>query len=124
MSGGPVSSTDPSSAFGSSSGTVSVGFGSGSLPVTGFGGSALRPANSPWPPASFGVKKQKTGLTEKSSNATASGQSCAVGNVPDRQTSATEGSSDKTASVAVLPAFLRPANVTAAYGNESSAQID
>ena len=120
MSGGPVSGTARPAAFGSSSstGTVSIGFGSGSHSATGFGGSALRPVSSPWPPAPAGAKKQKTGLTEKSSNATASGQSCAV--APASQTVATEGVSGKTASAAALPAFLQPANVTAAYGKEAS----
>ena len=120
MSGGLVSGTALPAAFGSSSGTVSIGFGSGSgsHPATGFAGSALRPSNSPWPPAPAGVKKQKTGLTEKSSSATANGQSCAV--MPASQTSMVEDSSDKAATVAALPAFLQPANVTAAYGKEAS----
>ena len=118
MSGGPVHGTDTPAAFGSSTSTVSIGFGSGSLPVTGLGGSAIRPSSSPWPPAPAGAKKQKTGLTEKSSNATGSRQSCAV--APASQTVALEGSLDKTASASALPAFLQPANVTAAYGKEAS----
>ena len=120
MSGGPVSGTDSLAAFGSS-GTVSIGFGSGSgssLTSTGFGGSALRPSNSPWPPATAGAKKQKTGLTEQSSNATASGQSCAA--APASQISAAQARPDKAASAAALPAFLQPANVTAAYGKQAS----
>ena len=120
MSGGPVSGTGPSAALGSSSDTVSIGFGSGSgsLPSTGFGGSAFRPSSSPWPPAPAGAKKQKTGLTEQSSNATANAQLCAV--APATQAAAAEGRSDKAASGAALPAFLQPANVTTAYGKEAS----
>lgn len=128
MSGGPVSSTGASAAFGSSSGTVSIGFGGGSLPATGFGGNVLGTANSPWPPAPAGAKKQKTGLAEKSNNAAATGQVCAVGTVSDNQTAVLEGSSDKTASAAAsasrLPAFLQPANVTAAYANETTSRKD
>lgn len=117
MSGGPVSSTGASSIFGSSSGTVSTGFGGSSVPATGLGGNIPGASNSPWLPAPAGAKKQKTELAEKSSNA-------APINVSDNQTTVLIGSSDKTMSAAALPAFLQPANVTAAYGNETVPQKD
>ncbi|KAL3135061.1 hypothetical protein ABBQ32_008006 [Trebouxia sp. C0010 RCD-2024] len=124
MSGGPVSSTGALPAFGSSNGTVSIGFSGASLPATGFDGNILGASNSPWPPAPAAAKKQKTGLAEKSSNAApASGQVCA-GAVSVGHTTVLEGSSDTSASAAALPAFLQPASVTAAYGNETMSQKD
>lgn len=124
MSGGPVSSTGASPAFGSSNGTVSIGFGEASLPATGFGGNILGASNSPWPPAPAAAKKQKTGLAEKSSNAAAASEQVCSGGAVSGQTTVLEGSSDTSVSAAALPAFLQPANVTAAYGNETKCQKD
>jgi len=105
MSGGATSG------FGSNtSGATSIGFGSSSGTASpGFGATALRPANSPWPPvpaAAAAAKRQKTGLTEKSTNDMASEQA----GVKD------SGVQNK------LPAFLQPANVAAAYGSTSSSK--
>ena len=105
MSGGATTG------FGSNtSGTTSIGFGSNSCGTagSGFGATALRPTNSPWPPAptAAAAKRQKTGLTEKSTNYMASEQA----GVKD------SGVQNK------LPAFLQPANVAAAYGSTSSSK--
>lgn len=104
MSGGATTG------FGSNTGgTTSIGFGSSSTANPGFGVTALRPANSPWPlvPAvAAAAKRQKTGLTEKSTNDMASEQA----GVKD------SGVQNK------LPAFLQPANVAAAYGSTSSSK--
>ncbi len=106
MSGGATTG------FGSNTnGTTSIGFGSSSSSGTassGVGATALRPANSPWPPAptAAAAKRQKTGLTEKSTNDMASEQA----GVKD------SGVQNK------LPAFLQPANVAAAYGSTSSSK--
>jgi len=107
MSGGATTG------FGSiTSGRTSIGFGSNSSGTagSGFGATALRPTNSPWPPAptaaAAAAKRQKTGLTEKSTNDMASEQA----GVKD------SGVQNK------LPAFLQPANVAAAYGSTSSSK--
>ena len=99
MSGGATSG------FGTNtSGTTSIGFGSSSSGTasSGFGAAALRPA----PAAAAAAKRQKTGLTEKSTNDMASEQA----GVKD------PGVQNK------LPAFLQPANVAAAYGSTSSSK--
>ncbi|DBA78663.1 hypothetical protein WJX77_011361 [Trebouxia sp. C0004] len=97
------------SGFGSNTGgTTSKGFASSGTASPGFGATALRPSNSPWPPAltaAAAAKRQKTELTEES-NGMASEQA-GVNNpgVPNK-----------------LPAFLQPANVAAAYGSTSSSK--
>ena len=104
MSGGATTG------FGSNTGgTTSIGFGSSITAYPGFGATALRPANSPWaqvPAIAAAAKRQKTGLTEKSTNDMASEQA----GVED------SGVQNK------LPAFLQPANVAAAYGSTSSSK--
>lgn len=103
MSGGATSG------FGiNTSGTTSIGFGSSGTASPGFGATALRPSNSPWPPAPTAApaKRQKTELTEKSTNDMASEQA----GVKE------SGVQNK------LPAFLQPANVAAAYGSTSSSK--
>ena len=107
MSGGATSG------FGSNtSGTTSIGFGSSSSGATrpGSGAAALRTFNNPWPPAptaAAAAKRQKTELTEKSTNDMASEQA----GVKD------SGVQNK------LPAFLQPANVAATYGSTPSSKV-
>ena len=107
MSGGATSG------FGSNtSGTTSIGFGSSSSGATrpGFGAAALRTFNNPWPPAptaAAAAKRQKTELTEKSTNGMASEQA----GVKD------SGVQNKPS------AFLQPANVAATYGSTPSSKV-
>lgn len=106
MSGGATSGFG-----GNISGTTSIGFGSSSSGVasSGIGANAPLSFSSPWPPApaaAAAAKRQKTGLTEKSTNDMASEQA-GIKN---------PGVQNK------LPAFLQPANVAAAYGNTSSSK--
>ena len=108
MNGGDVNGTLTSTGFGSSTGTSSTGFGISA----GGGGQTLgqRTANAPWPPAAAVSKRPKTEFAEKSTNSNDAEQPPAATNVP--------------AAKPALPAFLLPANVSAAYGAQPATSKD
>ena len=108
MNGGDVNGAASSIGFGSSTGTSSTGFGNSA----GDSGRTLgqRTAKAPWPHAAAVSKRPKTEFAEKSTNSNDAEQAPVASKVP--------------AAKPALPAFLLPANVTAAYGAQPATSKD